>query len=72
MKIQQIIVKVVLMLTFKMEQHALLVNILVIIVIIQQIVVHHVLMDTIFNQLVVFNVLILVQSVLMHLLVQPV
>jgi len=60
------------MLTLKMEQHALLVNTLVTIVIIQQIVVHPVLMDTIFKQLVVFNVLILVQSVLIQLLVQPV
>lgn len=68
--IQQIIVKVVPKLISKMEQHVQLVNILVIIVIIQQTVVHLVLMDIIFHQLIVFNALILVQSVLIKILVQ--
>lgn len=68
--IQQIIVKIVPKLISKMEQHVQLVNILVIIVIIQQTVVHLVLMDIIFHQLIVFNALILVQSVLIKILVQ--
>lgn len=71
-RILQVIVSLVPVLTSKMEQPAQLVNILVSIVTIQQIVVHPVLMDIIFQALIVTNVLILVQSVLIKILVQAV